>query len=138
MLQRWFVAAVCGVLLVVTPAALAVPPAGDEVVKQKLGAHHVGQGGGQGSSDGSGTRNFRVLGHNDLGLSESNGDVWVHGNFAYVGTWADPCNGRGVKILDVSDLSEIHNSSGRSRPERARAPRTWSSAGSRLRSSAET
>jgi hypothetical protein len=106
MLRRWFVAAVCGALLVLAPAALAVPPAGDEVVKQKLGAHHVGQGGGQGSSDGSGTRNFRVLGHNDLGLSESNGDVWVHGNFAYVGTWSDPCNGRGVKILDVSDLSD--------------------------------
>jgi hypothetical protein len=50
------------------------------------------------------TRNFRVLGHHDLGLSESNGDVWVHGNFAYVGTWSDPCNGRGVKIVDVSDV----------------------------------
>jgi hypothetical protein len=45
-----------------------------------------------------------VLGHHDLGLTETNGDVWVHGNFAYVGTWRDPCNGRGVKILDVSDL----------------------------------
>ena len=56
--------------------------------------------------EGPTTRNFRVLGHNDLGLSETNGDVFVHGNFAYVGTWADPCNGRGVKILDVSDLSD--------------------------------
>ena len=49
--------------------------------------------------------NFEVLGHNDLGLQDTNGDVWVHGDFAYVGTWADPCTGRGVKIIDVSDLS---------------------------------
>jgi hypothetical protein len=48
--------------------------------------------------------NFEVLGHHDLGDIDSNGDVWVHGNFAYVGTWARPCTGRGVKIIDVSDL----------------------------------
>jgi len=48
--------------------------------------------------------NFEVLGHNSLGSapgSFSNGDVWVHGNFAYVGSI--DC-GRGVKIIDVSDL----------------------------------
>ena len=50
------------------------------------------------------SRNFRVLGHNDLGTRDTNGDVWVHGNFAYVGTWADPCNGLGVKIIDVRQL----------------------------------
>jgi hypothetical protein len=49
-------------------------------------------------------RNFEVLGHHDLGSLDENGDVWVHGNFAYVGTWGDPCTGRGVKIIDVSDL----------------------------------
>ncbi len=49
--------------------------------------------------------NFEVLGHNDLGAQDSNGDVWVHGNFAYVGTWGNPCTGRGVKIVDVSNLS---------------------------------
>jgi hypothetical protein len=48
--------------------------------------------------------NFQVLGHNDLGALDTNGDVWVHGNFAYIGTWARPCNGRGVKIVDVSNL----------------------------------
>jgi hypothetical protein len=47
---------------------------------------------------------FDLLGHHDLGLEDTNGDVWVHGDFAYVGTWAIPCNGRGVKIIDVSDL----------------------------------
>ena len=35
-------------------------------------------------------KNFRVLGNNDLGMTDVNGDVWVHGNFAYVGTWAIP------------------------------------------------
>ncbi len=49
--------------------------------------------------------NFDVLGHNDLGGQDTNGDVWVHGNFAYVGTWSDPCTGRGVKVIDVSNLS---------------------------------
>lgn len=32
-----------------------------------------------------------------------NGDVWVKGDFAYVGSWQEPCDGLGVKILDVSD-----------------------------------
>jgi hypothetical protein len=49
--------------------------------------------------------NFQVLGHNDLGARDTNGDVWVHGNFAYVGTWSDPCTGRGVKVIDVSNLT---------------------------------
>lgn len=49
------------------------------------------------------TNNFTVIGHTDLGASDTNGDVWVHGNFAYVGTWQDPCNGLGVKIIDVSN-----------------------------------
>jgi hypothetical protein len=49
--------------------------------------------------------NFDVLGHNDLGAQDSSGDVWVHGNFAYVGTWGSPCTGRGIKIIDVSDLT---------------------------------
>jgi len=49
--------------------------------------------------------NFEVLGHNSLGRRDSSGDVWVHGDFAYVGTWGGPCTGRGVKIIDVSDLS---------------------------------
>jgi hypothetical protein len=57
-------------------------------------------------SNGMVADNFQVLGHNDLGDSETNGDVWVHGNFAYVGTWARPCTGRGVKIIDVSDLRQ--------------------------------
>jgi hypothetical protein len=80
--------------------AMAVP----NPHRDKLKAHHQLAMGGGGSGGGAVTRNFKVLGHHDLGLSDSNGDVWVHGNFAYVGTWSDPCNGRGVKIVDVSDL----------------------------------
>jgi hypothetical protein len=66
--------------------------------------------------------NFQVLGHNALGSQDTNADVWVHGNFAYVGTWAFPCTGRGVKIIDVSNL---------------RAPRVIGALGSRQGTSAE-
>jgi hypothetical protein len=38
-------------------------------------------------------------------MTDTNADVWVHGEFAYVGTWAFPCTGRGVKIVDVSDVT---------------------------------
>jgi hypothetical protein len=51
-------------------------------------------------------KNFKLLGHNDLGAEDTHGDVWAHGDFAYVGTWADPCNGRGVKVIDASELRE--------------------------------
>lgn len=106
MLLKWVLAALCGVLLTGTTAALAAEPTGDEFAKAKLDARHSGGGSGGGTGDVPRTKNFRVLGHHDLGLSETNADVWVHGNFAYVGTWGDPCNGRGVKILDVSDVSD--------------------------------
>lgn len=47
--------------------------------------------------------NFELVGHTDLGATDINGDVWVHEGFAYVGTWGDPCNGLGMKVIDVSD-----------------------------------
>lgn len=46
-------------------------------------------------------RHTRELG--ELGLEQTNADVWSHGDYAYVGTWSDPCSGIGVKIIDVSD-----------------------------------
>ncbi len=46
---------------------------------------------------------FTIVGHADLGLSDTNGDVWVHEDHAYVGTWGGPCNGLGAKIIDISD-----------------------------------
>ncbi|HET9242957.1 MAG TPA: hypothetical protein VFN99_05900, partial [Gaiella sp.] len=82
-------------------AAAAIPPA----AQGKLDARHAMRGG---SSEGGGaiTRNFRVLANHDLGMTDVNGDVWVHNNVAYVGTWAIPCDGTGVRIVDVSDLRE--------------------------------
>ncbi len=106
MLSKWALAALCGALLAATPAAFAAEPTGHDLAKAKLDARHSGSGSGGGTGDVPRTKNFRVLGHHDLGLSETNADVWVHGNFAYVGTWGDPCTGRGVKILDVSDVSD--------------------------------
>ena len=46
---------------------------------------------------------FTIVGHEDLGLTDTNGDVWVHENHAYVGTWGNPCNGLGAKVVDISD-----------------------------------
>jgi hypothetical protein len=46
---------------------------------------------------------FTIVGHADLGLTDTNGDVWVHKNYAYVGTWSQPCNGLGVKVIDISN-----------------------------------
>ncbi len=57
------------------------------------------------TTTGASATNFQILGHNDLGNRDTDGDVWVQGNFAYVGTWEVPCTGRGVKIVDVSDLT---------------------------------
>jgi hypothetical protein len=60
----------------------------------------------QNLAGGAVARNFRLLGHTDLGATDTNGDVWVHRQFAYVGTWAEPCTGGGLKIIDVSDLRD--------------------------------
>ena len=50
--------------------------------------------------------NFTVLGHTDLGATDTNGDVWVHGDYAYVGTWAEPCDGLGAKVIDISEPTD--------------------------------
>jgi hypothetical protein len=71
----------------------------------KLGHHRGVLKGGPTASTAAAAHNFELLGHHDLGLADTNGDVWVHGNFAYVGTWSHPCTARGVKIIDVSVLS---------------------------------
>jgi hypothetical protein len=49
------------------------------------------------------TENFQVLGHVAFGRLDTNGDVFAHDGFAYVGTWAQPCSSRGVKIVDVGN-----------------------------------
>jgi hypothetical protein len=72
-------------------------------VEDVLHHRHAGGAGSVAASDPI-ARNFTVLGHSDVGDLDSNGDVWVQGDTAYVGTWSVPCTGRGVKIVDVSDL----------------------------------
>lgn len=107
-------AAIAGLLLVTSQAAAASPPnpkadPGLQNALDSLGerARAYGLANHAPPSDPIGyfAENFEVLGHNALGERDSNGDVWAHGNFAYVGTWRSPCNGRGVKVIDVSDLS---------------------------------
>ena len=54
--------------------------------------------------EGASASNMSLVG--SLELPGGAADVWVHGDFAYVGTWYEPeCPGLGVKIVDVSDPS---------------------------------
>ena len=46
-------------------------------------------------------RHTRELGN--AAVAPINGDVWAFGDYAYVGAWGFPCDGRGVRILDVSN-----------------------------------
>ena len=51
----------------------------------------------------------RLVGYHDAGGGGFNSDIWVHGNYAYIGTWGAftedgrLCPETGVKIFDVSD-----------------------------------
>ena len=104
--RLWLAAPVCAVVTFAS-VALAAPHGADQF-PQKIDAlkrHRATSTVAQPAQGGVVTNNFQVLGHHDLGLEDTNGDVWVHENFAYVGTWADPCTGRGVKIIDVSDVT---------------------------------
>jgi hypothetical protein len=47
-------------------------------------------------------KNIRLVGYTPLDGTGRNGDVWVRGNYAYVGSWVG--NGtRGVRVVDISD-----------------------------------
>ncbi len=54
-------------------------------------------------SAGTGIHNLELVGK--LPLGGFNADVWVHGNFAYVGSWGSGslCPATGVKVVDLSD-----------------------------------
>lgn len=97
------VSCLAGCLLVVWPGVgLGAGHPGWGPSDAKSLAHHGAAGDSSATSVVS--SNFEVLGHSDLGAMDTNGDVWVHRRTAYVGTWSSPCNGRGVKVIDVSDL----------------------------------
>ncbi len=74
------------------------------LIRAAAGIDHTARAADQGQPAG---RNTRQIGELKLpgGL---HGDVWAHGNFAYVGTWSGPCPGTGVKIIDVSDAAHPH------------------------------
>src|SRR5687768_9950895 len=95
------VALIVGLVLAPEAAGAATDPGAE---KLRAVHAHAGSAAESGSAGGVVADNFRVLGQHDLGQLDTNGDVFVHEKFAYVGTWSDPCNGRGVKIVDVSDL----------------------------------
>ena len=136
MLRKWVFAAVCGVLLAGTPAALAASPTGEELAQAKLGARHSGGGLGRGRGRGSedqelqGARAQRPRPERDERRRVRARELRLR---RHVG---DPCNGRGVKIVDVSESARSAADRQRSRRGRGRAPRTWLSGGSRRRSSA--
>src|SRR5262249_46330736 len=48
--------------------------------------------------------NFKFVGHTDLGEDVDFGDVWGHGNFAYVGSRCgdQALGGGGVRVVDIS------------------------------------
>ena len=105
--KRLSFAATVFAVLTVTSVAPAAPRRAVDSFEQKLTVHRrlPTSVGAQAASKDVVADNFEVLGHHDLGMTETNADVWVHGEFAYVGTWAFPCTGRGVKIVDVSDVT---------------------------------
>jgi hypothetical protein len=76
-------------------------PLGERLIRAAQGLQ------GSGGSGRAAGRHTRLLGklHMPGGL---HGDVWAHGDFAYVGTWSGPCPGTGVKVVDVSDPARPH------------------------------
>jgi hypothetical protein len=55
--------------------------------------------------------NFELVGHSNLAGGAPTGDVFLYdhggsvGTYAYLGSWAVPCAGTGVRIVDVNDPS---------------------------------
>jgi hypothetical protein len=89
-----------------TQVAAATP----ERKKDPVQAHMLGAAAGVRATPGHGGiapaagRHTRLLGALRLpaGL---HGDVWAHGDYAYVGTWSGPCPGTGVKVIDASNAA---------------------------------
>ena len=83
--------------------AVTVPPhpIGGSNEAEQATAGALGQAQARDAAQGVVADNFQLVGHTDLGAADINTDVWVQGDFAYVGTWE--CSGSGVKVVDVSD-----------------------------------
>jgi hypothetical protein len=101
--------ALLGVVLVlllgVVPAAsqtarIHQPDVSPDVISRLFGSHRFG-------TTAAVTNSFELVGHNDLGGGIDYGDIFGHGDFAYVGTRcgvAPPYRGgRGVQVVDISD-----------------------------------
>src|SRR5688572_5960707 len=102
--------------IAVLTAALLVALAGTAVAHQsQLGAktEYADQSQKSGSA-----RNMRLIGHADLGMRGYNADVWVHEQYAYVGSWGfgDWASGAderfcpepaksGIAVIDTRDPS---------------------------------
>jgi hypothetical protein len=99
------VAAVATVATGVTAAAATTsPPEEARAALQARVVNALAKVDGSAASTPAAGRKTRELGQ--ISLEQTNADVWSHGDFAYVGTWAIPCSGTGVKIVDVSDPSK--------------------------------
>jgi hypothetical protein len=102
--KRWVAVTIGAAVLLVTQVVSAAPAGQRDVLQARL----IRAAAGVLSTPAATTnqpagRHTRQLGR--LNLGGLNGDVWAHGNYAYVGTWSGPCPGTGVKIIDVSDPS---------------------------------
>ncbi|HEU0248767.1 MAG TPA: hypothetical protein VFR38_16945 [Gaiellaceae bacterium] len=99
---RYLACGVAAIVLVATavPAGASTSPvdeARDALRQRVLTALANVTGGGSTPAAGRQTREV-----GNLALDAVTADVWVHGDHAYLGSWAAPC-GLGVRIVDVSD-----------------------------------
>lgn len=92
------------VLVVLVPGSLAgataAPPHVGAVLQDRIESALHGVVPEHGATPAAG-RHTQGLG--SLAVAPITGDVWSHGDYAYVGAWGLPCDGRGVSIVDVSN-----------------------------------
>jgi hypothetical protein len=102
------VAALAGGAVVATAAFSPLDRApGDEI--EAMIERSMAKGSMRGGASRLVADNFVVLGHNDLGrFPQAYGDVWLHRDYAYVGTrcgFATPPGGLGVQVVDAENLT---------------------------------
>jgi len=101
-----------GFALWFVPGASAGAPAGHPTIRPdplEVLEEHKMQVLGTGPPSTLVADNFEVVGHSNLAGGAPTGDVFLYdhggsvGKFAYLGSWAVPCAGTGVRIVDVND-----------------------------------